>query len=119
MIAIGTTVVRALEADALGQAGLATLRIDGHHALRVVDGLVSGLHVPGESHFELLSAFAPRRTLVRALDAAIAAGLSVRIRRCVPDHLEVEEALDRADDPRALRSLAVVPCRSPRGHRAR
>jgi S-adenosylmethionine:tRNA ribosyltransferase-isomerase len=76
VIAIGTTVVRALEADALGQRGVATLRIDVRHQLRVVDGLVSGLHVPGESHFDLLQAFAPRRVLARAIDAAVAAGLS-------------------------------------------
>ncbi len=76
VIAIGTTVVRALEADALGQAGVATLRIDARHELRVVDGLVSGLHVPGESHFELLSAFAPRHVLARAIAAAAGAGMS-------------------------------------------
>ncbi len=76
VIAIGTTVVRALEADALGQTGIATLRIDARHRLRVVDGLVSGLHVPGESHFELLSAFAPRHVLAGAIAAAADAGMS-------------------------------------------
>jgi S-adenosylmethionine:tRNA ribosyltransferase-isomerase len=77
IIAIGTTVVRALEASG-GAAGpgVATLRLDARHALRVVDGLVSGLHVPGESHFELLSAFAPRERLHRALALATANGLS-------------------------------------------
>jgi S-adenosylmethionine:tRNA ribosyltransferase-isomerase len=77
VIAIGTTVVRALEASggAAGE-GVATLRLDGATALRVVDGLVSGLHVPGESHFELLRAFAPRDRLTRALALAATTGLS-------------------------------------------
>jgi S-adenosylmethionine:tRNA ribosyltransferase-isomerase len=77
VIAIGTTVVRALEA-AGGQAGqgVATLRLDARYQLRVVDGIVSGLHAPGESHFELLGAFAPRERLVRAIELAARAGLS-------------------------------------------
>jgi S-adenosylmethionine:tRNA ribosyltransferase-isomerase len=76
VIAVGTTVVRALEADALGQRGVATLRIDASHRLRVVGGLISGLHVPGESHFELLQAFVARRELERGLELAAVAGLS-------------------------------------------
>jgi S-adenosylmethionine:tRNA ribosyltransferase-isomerase len=96
VIAIGTTVVRALEAAAhptLGAvdpaarseseplhlwagSGVATLRLDGEYRLRVVDGLVSGLHVPGESHFELLSAFAPADRLARAIELAAQHGLS-------------------------------------------
>lgn len=81
VIAIGTTVVRALEAAAAtgelqAGGGLATLRLDGAYRLRVVDGLVSGLHVPGESHFELLSAFAPRERLERSIAFAAAHGLS-------------------------------------------
>ena len=77
VIAIGTTVVRALEASG-GKAGtgIATLRLDPSYELRVVDGIVSGLHTPGESHFELLSAFAPRERIVRAIELAAAAGLS-------------------------------------------
>jgi len=81
VIAVGTTVVRALESAALdgGLAagpGIATLHLDGAFPLRVVDGIVSGLHAPGESHFELLQAFAPRDRLVRAIDLAAANGLS-------------------------------------------
>jgi len=83
VIAIGTTVVRALESAALeattrgdsplalhAGSGIATLRLDPSYRPRIVDGLVSGLHVPGESHFELLSAFAPRPLLVRAVGLA-------------------------------------------------
>jgi S-adenosylmethionine:tRNA ribosyltransferase-isomerase len=77
VIAIGTTVVRALEAaDGRAGLGVATLRLDARYQLRVVDGIVSGLHAPGESHFELLSAFAPRERLVRAIEVAGRAGLS-------------------------------------------
>lgn len=77
VIAVGTTVVRALEAaGGRAGAGIATLRLDAATRPRIVSGLVSGLHVPGESHFELLRAFAPAEQLERALDAARAAGLS-------------------------------------------
>jgi S-adenosylmethionine:tRNA ribosyltransferase-isomerase len=83
VIAIGTTVVRALESSALANGGyvvagpgVATLRLDAEYELRVVDGLVSGLHTPGESHFDLLSAFAPRERLTQAIALAAAHGLS-------------------------------------------
>jgi S-adenosylmethionine:tRNA ribosyltransferase-isomerase len=76
VIAIGTTVVRALESAHEAGAGTATLRLDARYRPRVVDGIVSGLHVPGESHFELLSAFAPADRLERAMELAAAHGLS-------------------------------------------
>lgn len=79
VIAIGTTVVRALESAAPelhAGSGIARLRLDGAYRPRVVDGLVSGLHAPGESHFDLLSAFAPRARLERAIALAHARGLS-------------------------------------------
>jgi len=41
-----------------------------------VDGLVSGLHVPGESHYDLLRAFASAARLQRALALATERGLS-------------------------------------------
>jgi S-adenosylmethionine:tRNA ribosyltransferase-isomerase len=55
---------------------VATVRLDGSYRPRVVSGLVSGLHVPGESHFELLQAFAPAAQLERAIALAAAHGLS-------------------------------------------
>ena len=81
VIAIGTTVVRALEAAAnSGElrpgSGVATLRLDAAYRPRIVSGLVSGLHVPGESHFELLSAFAPVDRLRAAIAFAARHGLS-------------------------------------------
>jgi S-adenosylmethionine:tRNA ribosyltransferase-isomerase len=79
VIAIGTTVVRALESAApelRAGSGVATMRLDAAYSPRVVDGIVSGLHAPGESHFELLRAFAPRDRLVAAIELAAAHGLS-------------------------------------------
>jgi S-adenosylmethionine:tRNA ribosyltransferase-isomerase len=68
VIAVGTTVVRALESAAVtGRlAGETDLRLDGDHALQVVDALYTGLHEPGTSHYDLLQAFAPRALLDRA-----------------------------------------------------
>jgi S-adenosylmethionine:tRNA ribosyltransferase-isomerase len=69
IIAIGTTVVRALEHSASGTsevrpgAGVATGRIGAHTRLLIVDGIVSGMHEPGTSHYELLSAFQKDGTL--------------------------------------------------------
>ena len=77
VIAVGTTVVRALEASGgRAGAGVATLVLGPATPLRVASGLITGLHVPGESHFELLRAFAPAEQLERVLGAARAAGLS-------------------------------------------
>jgi S-adenosylmethionine:tRNA ribosyltransferase-isomerase len=64
IVAIGTTVVRALEsaanADGSVRAGevVATGRIVRETRLHVVDAILTGVHEPGESHFELLRAFA-------------------------------------------------------------
>jgi len=79
VVAVGTTVVRALESAAQdgrlrAGRGLATLRIDGGFRPRVVDGLLTGLHEDGTSHFELLKAFAPAAFLEPALRHAAEAG---------------------------------------------
>ena len=71
VIAIGTTVVRALESAAELSSvragdGIATLRIGPGTALRVVDAILSGTHEPGTSHYELLRAFTDEVTLRRA-----------------------------------------------------
>jgi S-adenosylmethionine:tRNA ribosyltransferase-isomerase len=79
VVAIGTTVVRALEAAGRGGRvpggeGLATGRIGARTRLRVVDAILSGTHEPGSSHFELLRAFAGDSTLeriTRELDAHV------------------------------------------------
>jgi S-adenosylmethionine:tRNA ribosyltransferase-isomerase len=72
VIAVGTTVVRALEAAANEEGGLhagsgiATQRIRAGTRLRVVDAILSGTHEAGTSHYELLRAFADARTLHEA-----------------------------------------------------
>jgi S-adenosylmethionine:tRNA ribosyltransferase-isomerase len=81
VVAVGTTAVRALEGQAalhdgrlVAGRGITALAIDGHHRLRIVDGLLTGLHEPGTSHFELLQAFAPAELLRSANAHAEAAG---------------------------------------------
>jgi S-adenosylmethionine:tRNA ribosyltransferase-isomerase len=79
VVSVGTTVTRALEGRAvLGPLrpgrSLTRLRIGADHVPRVVDGLLTGLHAPGESHFELLQAFASREVLESALRHAAAFG---------------------------------------------
>lgn len=71
IIAIGTTVVRALEDSAAHDgsvragAGLARLRTGRGSRLRVVHAILSGTHEPGTSHHELLRAFVDEETLCR------------------------------------------------------
>lgn len=71
VIAVGTTVVRALEhAAALDGTvpageGLATQRISRATRLKVVDAILSGTHEPGTSHYDLLLAFLDQPTLLK------------------------------------------------------
>jgi S-adenosylmethionine:tRNA ribosyltransferase-isomerase len=71
VIAIGTTVVRALEHAARADgtvrpgAGTATQRIGPLTPLRCVDAIVSGTHEPGTSHYDLLFAFQDGEVLQR------------------------------------------------------
>jgi S-adenosylmethionine:tRNA ribosyltransferase-isomerase len=81
VIAVGTTVVRALEGCAAVHggdvvAGEATtdLRIGASFHPRIVDGVFTGLHEVGSSHAEMLRAFAPDPLLARALAHASAHG---------------------------------------------
>jgi len=77
IVAIGTTVARALEHAAARPGGLragpgtADNRLGRSTRLGVVDALVSGTHEPGSSHHELLRAFVDAATLAR-IDAALA-----------------------------------------------
>jgi S-adenosylmethionine:tRNA ribosyltransferase-isomerase len=71
VVAIGTSVVRALEHAATGDGhvrageGIATQRLGPTSRLRVVDAILSGTHEPGTSHYELLRAFLDDATLLR------------------------------------------------------
>jgi S-adenosylmethionine:tRNA ribosyltransferase-isomerase len=76
VIAVGTTVVRALETapqpDGRIEAvrGSTRLHITIDHQLRTVDALLTGLHEPRASHLDLLSAFvSPARLQSAYLDA--------------------------------------------------
>jgi S-adenosylmethionine:tRNA ribosyltransferase-isomerase len=72
VVAVGTTVVRALEGAVArgGQlragAGETDLRITPEHRPRIVDGVLSGTHAAAESHFALLGAFAGAELLADA-----------------------------------------------------
>jgi S-adenosylmethionine:tRNA ribosyltransferase-isomerase len=71
IVAIGTTVVRALEhaarIDGMVRSGdgVATQRVDSTTQLRIADAVFTGTHEPGTSHHDLLAAFAAPATLRR------------------------------------------------------
>jgi S-adenosylmethionine:tRNA ribosyltransferase-isomerase len=76
VIAVGTTVVRALEsaADPPGRlAGWTELVLGPDRAPRLVDGLITGWHEPGASHLLLLEAVAGAELVGRAYTEALAA----------------------------------------------
>jgi S-adenosylmethionine:tRNA ribosyltransferase-isomerase len=80
VIAIGTTVVRALEsaAEADGVArevdGWTDLVITPERGVRVVDGLLTGWHEPEASHLLMLEAIAGRPLLEASYEASLAEG---------------------------------------------
>jgi S-adenosylmethionine:tRNA ribosyltransferase-isomerase len=80
IVAVGTTVVRALEHAAVSGGhvragyGLANQRIHANTRLQVVDAILSGAHEPGTSHYEMLRAFADDGTLQRASEQLNAHG---------------------------------------------
>jgi S-adenosylmethionine:tRNA ribosyltransferase-isomerase len=57
VIAVGTSVVRALESTSLGLSGFTDLKIGVAHKLQFVDGILTGTHEVSESHYQLLRAF--------------------------------------------------------------
>ena len=67
VVAIGTTVVRALEHSA-GRSGngVADQRIGPDTRLSIVDAILSGTHGPEESHYQMLRAFHGDDVLMRA-----------------------------------------------------
>lgn len=80
VVAVGTTVTRALETvarrDGTVEAGggKTDLVLDATRPARAVDGLVTGWHPPGASHLSLLEAVAGTALVQRAYDAALAGG---------------------------------------------
>ncbi len=79
VIAVGTTVVRALEtvADETGTAhpgeGWTELVVTPKRGVRVVDGLLTGWHEPRASHLALVESVAGRELLERSYEAAVEA----------------------------------------------
>jgi S-adenosylmethionine:tRNA ribosyltransferase-isomerase len=80
VIAVGTTVVRALETVAAphgtisAAAGITNLMVTPERGLHAIDGLITGWHESGSSHIRLLEAVAGPELLRRSYDAAGAAG---------------------------------------------
>jgi S-adenosylmethionine:tRNA ribosyltransferase-isomerase len=80
VIAVGTTVVRALETatDSDGRPaageGWTGLVITAERDLRVVDGLITGWHEPEASHLQMLEAIAGASLLRASYEAALAGG---------------------------------------------
>ena len=80
VVAVGTTVTRALE-SAVGAddrvaalAGPATLTIRPGHRFRAVDALLTNFHLPRSSLLLLVAAFAGRQLALRAYRHAVAVG---------------------------------------------
>ena len=80
VIAVGTTVVRALETVAAPTAPCTRARAGRASssrpsaAVRAVDGLLTGWHEPDASHLLMLEAFAGRELLERSYAEALASG---------------------------------------------
>lgn len=77
VIAVGTTVVRALETVMAQHGylqpaeGVTNLYISGETSLQIVDGLITGLHEPEASHLDLLKAFISEDKLMKAYQTAL------------------------------------------------
>lgn len=78
VVAVGTTVVRALESSvdrsgrAIASRGWTDLVITPERGLRVVDALLTGFHEPRATHLAMLEALAGRTHVRKAYDAALA-----------------------------------------------
>ena len=115
VIAVGTTVVRALETVAApgrqrgAGRGLDQPGVDARaRGVRAVDGLVTGWHEPEASHLELLRAIAGEELLeLSYADRARARLPLARVRRQPPDPPVRRAFLECAEQSRRL-ALAVV-----------
>ena len=82
VVAVGTTVVRALESAATGPRQVATgpretrlfIHPDSGHTLQVVDHLVTNFHLPESTLLMLVCAFAGTEPVLAAYRHAVAAG---------------------------------------------
>lgn len=77
IIAVGTTVVRALESSAscsdkvMRGHAYTTLRITEGHVLKIADALITGFHEPEASHLDLISAFLKPEQIKTSYEEAI------------------------------------------------
>lgn len=105
VLAVGTSVVRALEGSFAARGFVApgraytSLRLGPHFVPRVVTGLLSGVHAPGTSHHAVLEAFADPDTLALADRRALEGGYSI--------HEFGDSTLVLSGSGAALRSLAA------------
>ena len=79
VIAVGTTVVRALETAWEGERvapsrGFTRLYVHPGRAVNVADGLVTGFHDPEASHLAMLYAIAGKRLVREVYEEAVSAG---------------------------------------------
>jgi S-adenosylmethionine:tRNA ribosyltransferase-isomerase len=80
VVAVGTTVVRALESAAAADGvvhpldGWTELLVTPERGVRAVDGLLTGWHEPEASHLLMLEAIAGRTLLERSYEASLAEG---------------------------------------------
>jgi S-adenosylmethionine:tRNA ribosyltransferase-isomerase len=80
VIAVGTTVVRALETVARADGGIeagdgwTALVVTAARGVRTVDGLLTGWHEPEASHLDILHAVGGRRLIERSYAAAVQRG---------------------------------------------
>ena len=76
VIAVGTTVVRALEtvAQTNERSGITNLYIGPGHHVKMADGIMTGFHEPEASHLDLLSCFIREEQLLESYRTAIASG---------------------------------------------
>lgn len=80
VLAVGTTAVRAAESAAgaddvvRARAGWTDLVVTPERGVRVVDGLLTGLHEPEASHLLMLEAVAGRAAIDRGYEAAVRGG---------------------------------------------
>ena len=77
IIAVGTTVVRALESAVNSEGKIipghkyTSLKITENYKLKMADGIITGLHEPEASHLDLLSAFLPPSMIKASYEEAI------------------------------------------------
>jgi S-adenosylmethionine:tRNA-ribosyltransferase-isomerase (queuine synthetase) len=80
VVAVGTSVLRALETASLPDgrvrpcAGTTELVLTPDSSIRVVDGLVTGLHSPRSSHLAIIQAFVGARMLSASYESALQHG---------------------------------------------